>query len=164
MFTGLAVGAGYALLLIPNVEFITAIVFIAGVYLGPRWGITVGFLAEFVFSAANPFGSGLVFPPLIVAQMLGMGLVGACGGMLRKLLMSQTWPMTKVIFLGATGATLTFVFDTLTTLSYPLAAGFEFRQTMAVYLAGIGFTLLHQVMNAVIFATALPRVFTRISL
>ena len=95
--------------------------------------------------------------------MLGMGLVGACGGMLRKLLMSQTWPLTKVIFLGATGAVLTFIFDTLTTLSYPVAAGFEFRQTVAVYLTGIGFTLLHQVMNVVIFTTALPRVFSRIS-
>lgn len=162
MFTGLAVGVGFALLLIPNVEFITAIVFVAGVYLGPRWGITVGFLAEFVFSAANPFGSGLVFPPLLLAQVLGMGLVGACGGVLRKPLASQTWPISKVIFLGATGAVLTFIFDTLTTLSYPLAAGFEFSQTMTVYLAGIGFTVLHQVMNAVIFATALPKVLTRI--
>ncbi|MFQ6673641.1 MAG: hypothetical protein ACE5GH_02505 [Fidelibacterota bacterium] len=162
MFAALAVGAGYALLLIPNVELITAIVFAGGVYLGTGWGLTVGVLAEFVFSAANPLGSGLVFLPLLAAQVVGMGVVGSIGGMLRKPLLSQDWPLAKVLFLGAVGAVLTLVYDTLTTLSYPVAAGFQLKQTVAVYLAGMAFTVLHQVSNAIIFATALPRLFSRV--
>ena len=164
MFAALAVGAGYALLLIPNVELITAIIFVSGVYLGPRWGLTVGVLAEFVFSAANPLGSGLVFPPLLIAQVVGMGMIGFVGGLLRRHFRGSDWPLRKILFLGVVGAVLTFMFDTLTTLSYPVASRFEFKQTVAIYLAGMGFTVLHQISNAIIFSTALPRVFSRVKL
>lgn len=162
MFTALAVGSGFALLLIPNVELVTAVVFVSGVSLGPGWGLTVGLLSEFVFSTANPLGSGLVFLPLLVSQLIGMGLVGLAGGLFRSVFQSRNWSLPKVILIGATGAILTFLFDTLTTLSYPVAMGFEFRQTAAIYVAGMAFTVLHQVSNAVIFATALPQVFRRI--
>lgn len=161
MFTALAVGSGFALVLIPNVELITAVVFVSGVSLGAAWGVTVGLLSEFVFSTANPLGSGLVFLPLLVSQLIGMGLVGFTGGLFRRIFNSKNWPMPKIILIGATGAILTFVFDTLTTLSYPVAMGFEFRQTVAIYVTGMGFTVLHQVSNAIIFATALPQVFRR---
>jgi hypothetical protein len=57
---------------------------------------------------------------------------------------------------------LTFIFDALTTLSYPLAAGYPVTQTAALFVTGIGFTFLHQVANGVIFATALPKVFSRL--
>lgn len=162
MFTALAVGSGYALLLIPNVELVTSIVFISGVYLGPRRGMTVGVVAEFIFSATNPLGSGLVFFPLLLAQVAGMGLVGFVGGILKRPLKSKNYGLGKSIFLGTTGALLTFVYDTVTTLSYPLTAGFEPKQTVAIWVAGIGFTLLHQASNAIIFFAALPRVFRRI--
>lgn len=162
MFTALAVGSGFALLLIPNVELITSVVFISGVSLGPGWGLAVGLLSEFVFSTANPLGSGLVFPPLLLSQLIGLGLVGFTGGLFRRVFNSRHWPLPKVILIGATGAVLTFVFDTLTTLSYPVAMGFGFRQTAAIYVAGMAFTFLHQISNAIIFATALPQVFRRI--
>jgi len=158
----LAVGAGYALLLVPNVELITAIVFFSGVYLNSRWGLIVGFLSEFVFSASNPMGSGLIFLPLLFAQILGMGLVGFSGGILKEFFRSENWPLTKVVLLGIIGFFLTFIFDTLTTLSYPIAAGFEFKQTVVIYGTGLGLTILHQLSNAIIFSTALPRVFARI--
>lgn len=162
MFTALSVGSGFALLFVPNVELITAVVFVSGVSLGPGWGLTVGVLSELVFSTANPLGSGLVFLPLLASQLVGMGLVGLTGGLLRRGFRTRNWPMPKVILIGATGAVLTFLFDTFTTLSYPLAMGFEFRQTAAIYVTGMGFTVLHQLSNALIFATALPQVFRRI--
>lgn len=162
MFTALAVGSGYALLLVPNVELITSIIFVSGVYLGSRRGMIVGIVAEFVFSATNPLGSGLVFLPLLVAQMTGMGLVGFAGGLFRKPLLSGNWPLGKLLFLGATGAVLTFFYDTITTLAYPLSAGFGAKQMAAYWMAGMGFTVIHQVSNAIIFFTALPRVFARI--
>ncbi len=162
MFTALAVGSGFALLLVPNIELITSIIFVSGVYLGPRGGMMVGIVAEFIFSAANPLGSGLVFPPLLLGQIAGMGLVGLMGGLLRKSLLMGDLSLGKRLFLGAAGALLTLIYDSITTLAYPVAAGFEGRQTVAIWMAGIGFTVLHQVSNAIIFFTALPRVFSRI--
>jgi len=115
-----------------------------------------------VFSAANPLGSGLIFLPLLVTQVIGMGLIGFIGGILKRTFQTRNWPSRKVILLGGIGLILTFIYDTVTTLSYPFAAGFELKQTMVIYGGGMGFTLLHQVSNAIIFSTALPRVFLRI--
>lgn len=163
MFVALAVGSGFALLMVPNIELITAVVFTAGVYLGSRWGLVVGVMAEFIFSAANPLGSGLVFLPMLAAQLLGMGMVGLAGGILRGMTRSPVWSWRRKILLGAAGVVLTFIFDALTTLSYPLAAGYPTAQTAAIFLTGIGFTFLHQAANGIIFATALPQVFSRLN-
>ncbi|HHZ98032.1 MAG TPA: hypothetical protein EYN68_00400 [Candidatus Marinimicrobia bacterium] len=162
MFVALAVGSGFALLMVPNIELITAVVFTSGVYVGTGWGLTVGIVAEFIFSAANPLGSGVVFLPMLLAQMCGMGLVGAVGGRFRGLARSSDWTWRRRTFFGAAGVVLTFIFDALTTLSYPLAAGYPVTQTAALFVTGIGFTFLHQVANGVIFATALPKVFSRL--
>ena len=59
---------------------------------------------------------------------------------------------------GFSGFILTFIFDSLTTLSYPIAAGFDWPQTIGIYFSGIGFTILHQVSNGIIFAVGIPRV------
>jgi len=62
------------------------------------------------------------------------------------------------MILGVIGFFLTFIFDSLTTLSYPLSAGFDFTKTMGLYISGMGFTILHQMANGVIFAIGVPRV------
>ncbi len=81
IFAALAIGAGFSLLMIPNIELITVIIFTAGLYLGPAWGLIVGGTAEMIFSGMNPMGSGLSFPPLFISQLMGMeglGFVGGC--------------------------------------------------------------------------------------
>lgn len=162
VFTSLAVGAGFALLLVPNVELITAIVFTSGVYLGPGWGVVIGATGEFIFSAANPMGSGLIFPPLIISQVLGMAFAGLMGGIGRNVFYHSVWSVQRKLMLGFAGGIITFIFDSLSSLSYPIAAGYEWKQTFAIYLTGMGFMLLHQVSNVIIFSTALPRVFSRV--
>ena len=84
MFISLAVGSGFALVMVPNIELITTIVFISGAYLGSRWGIIIGGVSEFIFSALNPLGSGLVFFPILIAQVIAMMIVGAVGGLFNR--------------------------------------------------------------------------------
>ncbi len=162
MFTSSAVGAGFALAYIPNIELITAIVFAAGAYLGIRWGAIVGAVSMLIFSGANPLGSGFVNPPLIVAQIISMVLVASVGGLLRSWIFSGKWTKLKIAMLGITGGLLTFIYDSLTTLSTPFAFGFENENLLAFYLAGIGFTFLHQLSNMAVFALVLPGLFSRI--
>ncbi len=158
IFAALAIGAGFSLLMIPNVELITVIIFTAGLYLGPAWGLIVGGTAEMIFSGMNPLGSGLSFPPLFIAQIIGMAGVGFAGGMFRSIFMIEEFSLYKIIAIGITGFVLTFIFDSITTLSYPLSAGFDFSRTIGLYISGIGFTLLHQIANGVIFAIGVPRI------
>jgi len=86
IYAALAIGAGFALFMIPNVELISVIVFLAGMHLGFRWGILIGLTAEMVFSGLNPMGSGLMFPPLFLSQMVGMALIGLWGGLMNRIL------------------------------------------------------------------------------
>jgi uncharacterized membrane protein len=158
IFAALAIGAGFSLLMIPNIELITVIIFTAGLYLGPAWGLLVGGTAEMVFSGMNPLGSGLSFPPLFFAQIIGMSGVGFVGGLLRKVFMHKEYSVKKIIAVGVVGLILTFMFDSLTTLSYPLSAGFDFSRTIGLYISGIGFTLIHQFANGFIFAIGVPRI------
>lgn len=162
MFTSSAVGAGFALAYVPNIELITAIVFASGAYLGLGWGAIVGAVSMLIFSGANPMGSGFVNPPLIVAQVLSMIIIGCAGGLLRSWIFSAKWSRLKIVFLGMTGGLLTFIYDTLTTLSTPFATGFEGENLLAFYIAGIGFTILHQLSNMAVFALVLPGLFSRI--
>lgn len=154
----MAIGAGFALYFIPNVELISLIVFLAGISLGTRWGILVGCMSEFIFSALNPLGSGLVFPPLLLSQVLAFGLIGAAGGLFRKSFLYRSLTARYWITAGLAGLILSFIYDTLTSLSYPVAAGFGFRETLGIYLTGLGFTVMHLVSNTLVFAFGVPLV------
>jgi hypothetical protein len=60
--------------------------------------------------------------------------------------------------LGVTGLFVTFIYDSFTTLSYPISAGFELTQTLGIYISGLSFSLLHQISNAIVFTIGIPRV------
>ena len=72
MFSALMVGAGWALALVPNIEFVSLLAFVAGATLGMAKGALVGAIGMFLFSATNPVGSGLAFPLLLGSQILAM--------------------------------------------------------------------------------------------
>ena len=163
IFTALAIGLGFSLLMVPNIELITIIVFLAGLTLGVKWGIIVGGTAEFIFSVLNPFGSGLVFPPLLISQVVSMILIGMLGGIFRPVYFVKEYSTKRLLLLGISGFILTLLFDSFTTLSYPISVGFDFPQTLGIYISGIGFTLLHQVSNAIIFPIVVPKVVKRIA-
>ncbi len=158
IFTALAIGLGFSLIMVPNIELITVIVFLAGLTLGIGWGVLVGGTAELIFSVLNPFGSGLVFPPLLLSQVFSMITIGAAGGILRPVFFKQEFSRKGIAGLAITGFILTFIFDSLTTLSYPISVGFDLPQTIGIYISGIGFTILHQLSNAFVFAIGVPRV------
>ncbi len=158
IFTALAIGLGFSLIMVPNIELITVIVFLAGLTLGIGWGMLVGGTAELIFSVLNPFGSGLVFPPLLLSQIFSMIIIGAAGGLMRTLFFKREFSTKSIAGLAITGFILTFIFDSLTTLSYPFSVGFDLPQTIGIYISGIGFTILHQLSNAIIFVIGVPRV------
>ena len=163
IFSALAIGLGFSLLMVPNIELITVIIFISGITLGAKWGIIVGGTAEFIFSIFNPFGSGLVFPPLLMSQVIAMVIVGFMGGVLHRIFFIKDYSKKHVILLVIIGFLLTFIFDSLTTLAYPISMGFDFPQTFGIYLSGLGFTFLHQISNAVIFPIIVPKVMKHIA-
>ncbi len=157
MFVALMVGSGWALAMVPNVEFITALAFTAGAALGPLRGAVVGSSGMFLFSATNPLGSGLAFPVLLAAQMISQGLTGLSGGWFQRLTtgIRNGWPLR--LGLAVIGLALTVIYDGLTTISFPLFAGASPQEIGVVLISGLAFTVVHQVSNLLIFLWVVPR-------
>ena len=151
-FIALGNALGYAFISIPNVELITATIFIAGYVLGIKYGIVVGIITEAIYSLFNPFG--MAAPPLLFAQVVSMGITGFLGGSLGKQNSgSRLW---HHITTGAAGLFSTFIFAFLTTISYVTFTGFDLNKIMASIVYGLGFYLLHMISNTVIFFTLVP--------
>lgn len=154
LFTALAVTMGYFFLMVPNVEMISATVFMAGVILGPLLGLLVGLTAELIFSLFNPMGAAA--PPLLVAQVLSfaiIGLVGGLAGMPRK----KIW--RSMLIYGICGFFLTLLFDVLTTLSFAVfIAADDMKKIITMFSAGLLFYITHSVINTIIFSTIVPAV------
>lgn len=156
--TAVCIVLGYLFLPVPNLEMITAGIFLSGVWMGPLYGLFIGLTAEAIYSISNPMG--FPPPPLLAAQVVAMALVGWAGGLMRgalghaRFFSSRNWSIH--LTLAITGIILTALFDVLTNLSFPLAAGFNAEQIRLALLMGIPFAALHISVNALIFALVIP--------
>ena len=61
IFAAMAIGLGFMFMLVPNLEFISVTVFLAGLTLGISYGAMVGGTAMLIYSVMNPLGSGLIY-------------------------------------------------------------------------------------------------------
>lgn len=155
LFSALAIIMGYLLISIPNVELVMATIFLGGFCMGRSYGVIIGMVSELILTMTNPLGPAA--PPLAIAQILSMMLVGLTGGWLSRY---RFWHKSHVLRfpgLGLMGLVLTVVFDLFTTLSFaPIIAGWQINKIVGIFLAGIPFTLTHWTSNFLIFAILVP--------
>lgn len=153
IFVALAIAMGYSFLLVPNVEMISATVFIAGVVVGPRWGLLVGFAGELIFSLFNPLGTAA--PPLLIAQVFCFMIIGWVGGLVG--MPKQRQFRRLALIYGTAGLFLTLLYDVLTTLSFAIfIAGENLRKIVTIFTTGAIFYLTHVLVNTLIFAVVVP--------
>ncbi|MBK7188215.1 MAG: ECF transporter S component [bacterium] len=153
LFAGTAVGGGYLLAWLPNVEIMTVITAVAGVVLGPVLGFLCGAMAAAIYSIASPMGAA---PPLLLlAQMLGMGLAGPVGHVAAGRVAGVAGRVSRraVARAAAGGLVATVLYDALTNLAGLLI----FDLPLPVVLVGaVPFFLVHAASNVAIFAVFLP--------
>ncbi|MBN1540611.1 ECF transporter S component [candidate division KSB1 bacterium] len=161
LFAALAAAIGYLFVAIPNLEFITAVVFIAGCILGIRRGILVGALGELIFSLMNPFGVPAL--PILIAQTFSLAAVGAVGGVFYRLGGFGGYRLRGFFASGLVGFLLTVFFDVLTTLSFAVfLSGWDRQKIAANFLYGLGFYAIHIAVNTLTFAIAVPLLVKRL--
>ena len=158
IFCAMAIAVGYSLMMVPNIELITVTIFLSGLTLNALWGALVGFVAMGIYSGLNPLGSGLGFPPLFLAQLISMSLCGVIGGFLKPFFITNRYNISRLVLLGLSGFVVTLIYDVLTLISYPIFSGLGVVGVYAALVKGFGFTLLHQLSNAIIFIITVPRV------
>jgi len=154
IFIALGVSLGFALINIPNVELITATIFISGYLLGIKEGIVVGLLTESLYSLLNPFG--MAAPPLFIAQILSMAMAGFMGAVVAK--QKSQKRIIYYLKLGLAGFLATAIFALLTTLSFVLLINFSFEKLAGSFIYGLGFYIVHIVTNTIIFLTLVPAI------
>jgi hypothetical protein len=152
----------YIFIIVPNVELITAGIFISGYLVGPWFGGMVGFSAELIFSVFNPSGTPML--PLLAAQVLSMILVGATGGIIGKYHFFKKISATKIAGAAVAGLLLTLFYDVTTSLAGAVSfVGTDKSKLLTMFLAGMAFYLTHMLSNTIIFAVLVPAVTNRMT-
>lgn len=149
MFVAVGVVAGWLLSAIPNVELVTAVCFSAGFLLGASAGLLTGVLTEALFAGFHPMGSSL--GPMLAAQCIGMALVGLAGGMAVRVVGSRRTGLSYAIPVVGFGLLGTLIFDLITNLAFPLAAGFSVSQALLSLMIGLPFAAIHLLANTAVF-------------
>jgi len=155
LFAGVCAAAGYLLMPLPNVEAFTALLFVAGYTLGAGRGIVAAVVASVIYFGFNPQGGG--FPPLLAAQASGAVLSPLAGALFRRATNHRAISRAKRgLLLAACAVAVTFVFDLLTNLAFPLATGQDLRGVMVFLAGGLPFSLVHIISNVAIFILLIP--------
>ena len=148
-FVAIGLVSGYALAAVPNVELVSAVFFWAGFLMVPIAGIVTGVLTEALFAGFHPMGSS--FGVLLVSQVIGMAAAGMFGAIAALLAGRQLSVRLALVVVGL-GVLATLIFDLVTNLAYPIAAGFTFSQLAVSLSLAVPFAAIHIVSNAFVFA------------
>jgi len=156
LLIALCAAVGYIMMSVPNVELISAAIFTGGLLVGARRGALIGGMAEAIYAGLNP--NGVSAPPLFVAQVLGMTLIGFTGGALSGRFES----LGRGVQIGAAacaGLLLTLVYDVLTNSALYVSLR-ETTTWAALILGGLTFPFpfAHALGNTIAFALVSPAV------
>jgi len=148
----LAIVLKLPILSVPNVEFLTFIIFSSGYLLGIIEGMIVGIISMSIYtSLITPYG--LPPLPIAMAQILSMALVGLSGGLVKRFRLISTFnSFLSYLSMGIAGLILTVFYDLLTNL----AAAYVMGQFYPVMVAAVPFAAIHIISNLVIFIILTP--------
>lgn len=151
--TALAVGLGYSLAAIPNIELVTLTVAFSSYILASWIGPLIGAISFFLYSVLNPYG--VPPPPILLAQVIGGILAGTGGTLFFSIKKKIDTRIFRIIISAALGFSITLIFDLLTNLGAYISAGSQ--ETLWVFLiGGLSFSVMHIVSNTLLFGAILP--------
>ncbi len=156
VFTALALGTNYAMIGIPNVKIMDALVFVAAFLFGLRVGTGVAVLTWAVYGTVNPYG--LDSPVLLGFLMLGESFYALGGAALKRTHVAKRILTFGDLFLFVlVGFFATFAYDVLTNFaSYLFLTQTLFQALLIGMVTGAPFALIHEASNIFFFATVAP--------
>ena len=134
LFCALAVAGRAVLFYIPSVKAMTAIIILAGIFMGAKNGFTVGVCSAFVSNFL--FGQG----PWTPWQMLSWGIIGLLAGIIFYNKKANTF---TVCLYGALSVFLIFAPIMNPASLFLVQADSDFAAIIAAMIAGFPFDLIH---------------------
>ena len=153
MYAATCVASAYMLILIPNIEFFTMMIFLGGLLFGRAIGATNGFLASLLYFVFNIYGLSPL--PLLGIQVGAYTLLGFTGGVLKGAsFVARVTPRSQAMF-GLIGVAFVLAYTLVADFTFSVIMGINF---LAWVLQGMIFTLLLVASNLITFALLLPLV------
>jgi hypothetical protein len=150
LFSALAYVMALASVYIPNVSLSFITIFACGAAFGYQTGMTSGGLGMFLWTVFNPFG--MAPPPITVAQIIGMIIVGALGAAIAgSAIMKKVVPRGFWIY-ALLGLVSGLIFQIIVSGVSAWLFG-PFWQSLS---AGLTFALLTIISNGIIFPACYP--------
>lgn len=149
--SALALVGNYVLVIIPNVELASGVLFVTAFLFGIQMAVWCVLLVSMIFAFFNPWGPFI--PPIWFAQVIGWIFIAVTGVIMGRQ-KERSWSRKRIAELAMVGAFLTLFFDLTTTLAYSWFFGVPF---VLAIIAGLPFTMVHVVSNSVIFPAIVPR-------
>ncbi|MBD3187406.1 hypothetical protein GF325_11295, partial [Candidatus Bathyarchaeota archaeon] len=132
VYSATTVGAAYAFTLIPNVEFLSVLVFLGGMIFGHFIGMLNGLVSATMYFVFNV--NGMSPAPLLALQVLLYTTLGLLGGMIRKTNLRRVLTIKVQIIYGCMGAGFAFFYTLLIDTTWALVFGIN---VWVWYLQGI---------------------------
>ncbi len=153
----------YAMIGIPNVKLMDALVFVAAFLFGIEVGVGAAVVTWAIYGFVNPYGQAGF--PLIAFLMAGECFYAIAGAGLRKTSIAKdlfkaghAHGQSSILF-GAVGLLSTFAYDVLTNFAtYLFFASSLYQALLIGMITGLPFSLAHELSNLVFFATVVPGV------
>jgi uncharacterized membrane protein len=161
VFTALSLGTNYAMIDIPNVKLMDALIFIAAFLFGLEVGLGSAISIWLVYGFINPYGQA--DPILLVFLTTGECFYAIAGAFLSRAsaardLLNNVRPYGRVgLLFGIVGFQATFAYDVLTNFGSWIFKTSSLYQALIIGLVtGVPFAIIHEASNIVFFATVVP--------
>jgi len=151
IMAALALVGNYALVMVPNVELGSTVLFVTAYLFGLQMAVWCVFLVSIIFAFFNPWGPFI--PAIWLAQVIGWLFMVTAGWMMGRTREGQ-WTRAGILELSFVGAIATLFFDLVTTMGYSWSFSVPF---VVALISLLPFTLIHVFSNAIIFPLVVPK-------
>lgn len=152
----LCIGSNYALLALPNVKLMDAVVFATGLFFGVAQGTGVAVIAWLVYGTLNPLGISI---PVLLTVVTSEAIYALTGGLLRRTATGGPTGKTSVersIVFGAAGLFSTLAYDLITNAVSGLLSYNSVWMGLLTMNFPIPLGIMHEASNLVLFAVLTP--------
>jgi hypothetical protein len=163
VFTAECLATNYAMIALPNIKIMDALVFIAAFLFDWTVGVGIAISTWAVYGFVNPYGQAGF--PLILFLMMGECFYAIGGAGLRKTSVAKqllaerrlSADFAVIAMFGTAGLALTFAYDVLTNFATYIFVSNSLYQALLIGLVtGAPFAILHELSNLGIFALVSP--------
>ena len=151
IMSALALVGNYVLVIVPNVELGSGILFVTSFLFGLEMAVWCVLVVSIIYAFINPWGP--FFPAIWFTQLIGWMFLVVAGAIIGRNWRNISWSKNQILEIAGIGLITTLFFDLITTAGY--AWTFSVPYAIAI-MTGLPFIVMHVLSNIMIFPAIVP--------